>query len=181
MKLTRAAKIEKSKELAGDLKAQSQIFLTEYQGLKFVDLAILRGKLRPMGARYSVIKNSLVRNALSNAGIQGDKALFRGPIGMVTCKTDDPVATAKTLVAFAKDFEKLKIKAAFVGGKWLSAEECKRLSQLASKPEQIAKLAGVLYSAYAQSAWVLSAPLSKLVYALQALETKKKEAAPAAA
>ena len=181
MKLTKAQKVEKSKELGSVLKGVPQIFLTEYQGLRFVDLAQLRAKLKPISGQYAVVKNSLVKNALQNAGIQGDKALFKGPIGMVTAKTDDPVATAKVLAAFAKDFEKLKIKAAFVGGKWLTAAECKTLSQLASKPEQLAKLASALYSSYAQSAWVLAAPMNKLVWAIQAVEEQKKKAAPAAA
>lgn len=183
MKLTKNQKVERSKVLAEALAKAPHLFFTEYQGLKFADLDELRGKLRPLRCRYAVIKNSLIRYALKNAGVDGvDPKLLKGPVGMVVADSDDPVSPAKILAAFAKQFPQLKIKAAFVGQRWLSPAECQTLSAVGTRPELLAKLAGALYSAVSQSAGVLQAPLRDFVLVLKALEEKKsKEPAPAAA
>lgn len=182
MKLTKNQKIEKSRELAEALKKSPHLFFTEYQGLKFQELAELRGKLRPLRCRYAVVKNSLIRYALKNAGVDGvSPALLKGPVGMVVAEDDDPVAAAKVLAAFAKQFPLLKVRAGFVGRKWMTPSECERLSALGGRPELLAKLVGALYSAVSQSAGVLQAPLRDFVLVLRALEEKKKESGVAAA
>src|SRR5207302_1128135 len=182
MKKTKNEKIEQSKAVAESLKKAPHLFFTEFQGLKFVELDELRAKLRPLKCRYAVVKNSLVRYALKNAGVDGvDPKLLKGPVGMVVSDSDDPVAPAKVLAAFAKQFPLLKIKAGFVGAKWMSPADCQKLSTLGSRPELLAKLAGTLYSAVSQSAGVLQAPIRDLVLVLAALEDKKKKEGPAAA
>ncbi len=182
MKLTKDQKKEKAKELSGTLEKAGQLFLTEYQGLKFVELDDLRGKLKPLGGRYSVVKNSRLKHALNGSGIDGVEAgLLKGPVGLVVSEGEDPVAAARVLSAFAKQFPIFKIKAGYVGKKWLTSAECQRLSTLGTKPELLAKFVGLLYAAGAQSASVLQAPLRDFVLALSALEAKKKKETPAAA
>ncbi|MBI5629338.1 MAG: 50S ribosomal protein L10 [Elusimicrobia bacterium] len=180
MKLTKNDKIEGAKALAENLKKAPHLFFAEYQGLKFVELDELRGKLRPLRCRFAVVKNSLVRYALKSAGIDGaDAKLFTGPVGMVVSESEDPVAAAKVLAAFSKQFPFLKIKAGLVSQKWMTPGECQTLSTLGSKPELLAKLAGTLYSAVSQSAGVLQAPIRDFVLVLKALEDKKKGVAAA--
>ncbi|MBI4377283.1 MAG: 50S ribosomal protein L10 [Elusimicrobia bacterium] len=175
MKLTKNQKIEKSKEIADTLKKAPHLFFTEFQGLKFVEMDELRGKLKPLRCRYAVIKNSLIRYAFKNAGVDGvDPKLLKGPVGMVVSESEDPVAAAKVLAAFAKQFPQFKIKAGFVGQKWMTPADCQKLSTLGTKSEVLAKLVGTLYSAVAQSAGVLQAPIRDMVLVLRALEEKKK-------
>jgi large subunit ribosomal protein L10 len=175
MKLTKKQKQEKSKDLSAKLAASPHLFFTEYQGLKFVELDELRAKLRPLRCRYAVVKNSLVRYALKNAGIEnGDVKLLKGPIGMVVSESEDPVAPAKVLAAFAKQYPLLKVKAGFVSQKWMTPAECQTLSTLGSKAELLSKLAGTLYTTVSQSAGVLQAPLRDLALVLKALETKRQ-------
>ncbi|HAM35657.1 MAG TPA: 50S ribosomal protein L10 [Elusimicrobia bacterium] len=175
MKLTKKEKVEKSQKMAESLKGAPHLFFTEYQGLKFQELDELRAKLRPLRCGYAVIKNSLVRYALKNAGLDvADAKLLKGPVGMVVSQGDDPVAPAKVLATFAKQYPFLKIKAGLVSQKWITPAECQKLSTLGSKPELLAKLAGTLYSAVAQSAGVLQAPIRDMVLVLSALEEKKK-------
>ncbi len=182
MKLTKTEKMDKSKALALELKDAPHLFITEFQGLKFVELDELRNKLRPLHCRYAVVKNSLIKYALKNAGIEGaDPKLFKGPLGMVVSESEDPVAAAKVLAAFSKQFPLLKVKAGFVSKKWMTPAECQTLSTIGSKPELLAKLAGALYSAVAQSAQVLQAPIRDMVQVLKALEEKKSKESGAAA
>jgi large subunit ribosomal protein L10 len=182
MKLTKAEKIEQAKAMAETLKKAPHLFFTEFQGLKFVELDELRAKLRPLRCRYAVVKNNLVKYALKNAGVDGvDPKLLKGPVGMIISEGEDPVAAAKVLAAFSKQFPLLKVKAGFVSSKWVTPAEVQTLSTLGSRPELLAKLAGTLYSAVAQSAGVLAAPIRDMVQVLKALEEKKSKESGAAA
>ncbi len=182
MKLTKNDKIEKSKAVAEALKKAPHLFFTQFQGLKFVELDELRAKLRPLHCRYAVVKNSLVRYALKNAGIDGvDPKLLKGPVGMVVSDLDDPVAPAKVLAAFAKQFPLLKIKAGFVGAKWMTPAECQTLSTLPSRQELLGKAVNVIYSVISQSLAVVQAPTRDMLLVVKALEEKKKSESGAAA
>lgn len=179
MKLTKQQKKEQAKELAKVLKSFPQLYVTEYKGLKFQELDSLRAKLRPIKGSYSVVKNSLLGNAIKEAGIPAAAAeLLKGPVALTVAK-DDPVAAAKVLVDFSKEFPNLKIKAGFVGDKWMDPADCKRLSAIGSRQQQLGQLAGVLYSAVGQGAWVLAAPIRDLALVLKALEQKQSAASAA--
>ena len=186
MKLTRQQKIEQAKALAKVMGNSPSLYITQYQGLKFVELAQLRSKLKPFKCKYQVVKNSLIANALKEAGVPAapDATTLKGPIGIIIAPGTDPIAAAKTLVAFAKEFPRMKVKAGYVGDQWLNAAECAQLSALGSRAEVLSRLAGTLYMGVAQSAMVLAAPIRDFVLVLRALEDKKKKepaAAPAAA
>ena len=101
------------------------------------------------------------------------RSILKGPLGLVVSDSDDPVAPAKVLAAFAKQYPLLKVKAGLVSQKWMTPADCQKLSTLGSKPELLAKLAGALYSAVAQSAGVLAAPIRDMVLVLKALEDKR--------
>ncbi len=174
MKHTKKEKVEKSKELAVEFGKTANLFFADFQGLKFQELAELRGKVAPLKGRFQVIKNSMLRFALQDAGFEGAKPdLFKGQTGMLLAPGEDPVAAAKILAAFAKQFPALKIKAGWVGGAWMGAEDVKRLSALASKPELLSKLASVLYGAMSNMAAVLAAPARDLAMTLKALEVER--------
>ncbi len=182
MNLTKEQKKEKAKELGAELKKAAHLFLTEYQGLKFTELQELRKKLTPLRCRYSIVKNSIVRHALKSAGLDGsEKGMLKGPVALAVGQDDDPVAAARVLVSFGKDFPNLKLKAGFVESKWMSVEECKKLSQIGTKPELLTGLASSLYSAVASAAGVLQAPIRDLVLILKALEEKKGKDQPSGA
>jgi len=182
MKLTKVEKTEKAKGLAEKLKAAPHLFFTEYQGLKFKELDELRSKLRPLRCRYAVVKNSLVRYALKNAGLEGpDAKLLKGPVGMVVSESEDPVAPAKVLAAFSKQFPKLKVKAGVVGHQWMTPAECAKLSTLGSRQEVLGKAVSVLYSVISQAVAVVQAPTRDVLLVVKALEQKKKSESGAAA
>ncbi|MDE2291187.1 MAG: 50S ribosomal protein L10 [Elusimicrobia bacterium] len=182
MKLTREQKKTVSKELAKTLKDSGSVFFTQYQGLKFVELEQLRKTLKPMKARYRIVRNTTLSHALKEAGISGAAAdLLKGPGAILFAPGDDPVSPAKALVKFAKEAEALKLRGGYVGGQWMTPEECKALASIGTKPELLGKLANALYSSVAQGAWVLAAPIRDLVLALKAVEEKQKKSAGAAA
>lgn len=182
MKLTKQQKIETSKALAEKLKAAPHLFFTEFQGLKFVELDELRAQLRPLKCRHAVVKSSLVRYALKNAGIDGvDPKMLKGPVGLIVADNDDPVAPAKVVAALAKKFPQLKIRAGYVSQKWMTPAECDTLSKLPSKQELMGKIVGLLYTLVSQPVAIAQAPTRDMVLVVKALENKLKESGAAAA
>ena len=182
MKLTKQQKIEVSKALAQTLKAAPHLFFTEYQGMKFVELDELRAQLRPLKCRYAVVKNSLIRYALKNAGVDGiDPKMLKGPVGLIVADNDDPVAPAKVVAALAKKFPQLKVRAGYVSQKWMTPADCNTLSKLPSKQELMGKVVGLVYALVSQSVAIAQAPTRDAVLVVKALENKLKESGAAAA
>jgi len=154
MKLTRQQKKDKAQELAKELQQADCLYLTNFQGLKFTELYQLRLKLKPLGGRYRVVKNTLLKHALDAAGIAPqDPGLFKGPLGLVVGKNTDPARAAKVLAQFAKDFPQLKFRAAFVAPQWMSGSEVVRLAALPSRPELHGRLANALLPTRSMASW----------------------------
>lgn len=182
MKLTKQQKIENSKVLAEKLKTAPHLFFTEFQGMKFVELDELRMQLKPLKCRHAVVKSSLIRYALKNAGIDGvDPKMLKGPVGLIVADNDDPVAPAKVIATLGKKFPQLKVRAGYVSQKWMSPADCASLSKLPSKPELMGKIVNLVYTLVSQPVAIAQAPTRDAVLVVKALENKLKESGAAAA
>ena len=173
MNLTKEQKKQKSQDLSAEIKNGGTIFFTAYQGLKFVDMADLRVKLAPTGAKFRVERNTILDHAMQQAKIEGaDAKLFQGPTAVAI--GGDVAAVAKVLVDFQKGQEALKLRACYSDGTWFDEKQVKQLATIGTKEENLSKLAGALYNAVAQSAQVLQAPIRDFAYVIKALEDKQK-------
>ncbi|RII43377.1 50S ribosomal protein L10 [Galactobacter valiniphilus] len=154
-------------EITADFKESSAAVLTEYRGLTVAQLKTLR---RSLGAdtKYTVVKNTLTGIAAKAAGIDAFDGQLTGPTAIAFIK-GDAVAAAKGLTDFAKDNDKLIIKAGFFEGQAMDAAEIAALAALESRELQLARVAGVL-----------QAPASAAARIIDALRLKLEEGAPAA-
>jgi len=170
-----------STELAGELKGATGVFFASYQGLKFKEIAVLRGKLSPTHTTFRVVRNSVAAFALKDAGIDGKAELseMKGPTAIAIQQTGDIVESAKVLVAFEKEFPALKLRSCYSSQSWFNVNECRQLSKLPTRIELVGHLAGTLYSSVSQIAGVLQAPIRDFAYVLQAVHDKKKGEAAA--
>ena len=167
------------------MTGSSATMLTEYRGLTVGQLARLRAELRKAGAEYRVVKNTLTKIAVRDAGYEVPDDLLTGPTAITFCG-DDPVAAAKALRTFAKDNPALIVKGAILDGRFIDAGETSRLADLASREELLAKAAGLMQAIVAQPARLALASLSKAARLFAALQEKRVAAgetmdAPAAA
>ena len=147
------------------------VLLTEYRGINVGDLAALRRALREAGGEYKVYKNTLVRFAARDLGLDLDEQLT-GPTAIAFVPTGsggDPVAVAKALREFAKGNPNLVVKGGVLGEKLLSAEDAKALAEVAPREELLAKLAGLMAAPMVQFAGLLQAVPRDFAYGLQAL------------
>ncbi|MDU4518373.1 MAG: 50S ribosomal protein L10, partial [Lactococcus lactis] len=105
------ATIAKKAELV-DVYAQkmteaASIVVADSRGLSVDEDTQLRKQLREAGVEFKVVKNSILRRAAENAGLEGLSEAFSGP-SAVAFSNEDVVAPAKVLADFAKDAENLE-------------------------------------------------------------------------
>src|SRR5436309_9790901 len=115
------------------LKGSSSLILADYRGLDVDQLAGLRGQLRPAGATFRVVKNTLTRIAAERAGIVGLEPLLEGPTAIAFAR-DDIATAAKVLSDFARTSRILTIKGALVDGQMMSPAQIGVLASLPTKP-----------------------------------------------
>jgi large subunit ribosomal protein L10 len=122
--------------------------------------------MREAGAGFRVTKNRLTKIALQGTKYEDITDLFTGPTAMGT--SADPVSAAKTLVAFAKENDKLTIVGGALDGKVLDKAGVEALAKLPSLDELRASLVGLLNAPATKVARVAQAPAAKLARVIQA-------------
>jgi large subunit ribosomal protein L10 len=167
-------KIERVAELKAQIDGSTALLLTEYRGLTVSEITELRKSLRDGGARFAVIKNTLIRRALEQTDAAGLGSLFEGP-SAVAFVQEDPVAAAKSVTAAAKKFPALVLKGGFVEGRVLSADEAKALADLESREVMLSKLAGLMKSEMSRAAATFQAAQVRFLSLLEAFKAKMPE------
>jgi large subunit ribosomal protein L10 len=158
-------------ELSTKIKDAKVLYYTDFTGLNVKGMTELRRRLRKAGVEYVVIKNTLAARAVNDSGLVGTR--LRGPTGMVIAK--DPVAAAKVLSDFAKEFEqKPEVKGGLLGGKAIDTAQVKRLASMPSREQMLSQLAGGLQSPLAAFVGALSGLLSTFAGALSALHAQRE-------
>ena len=173
--MAKADKATAVAEIAERFKESSATVVTEYRGLTVSNLADLRRSLGG-SATYSVAKNTLVRRAASEAGLEGLDELFVGPTAIAFVK-GEPVDAAKALKTFARDNKALVIKGGYMDGRPLSVAEIERIAELESREVLLAKLAGAMKGNLSKAAGLFNAPASQVARLVAALQEKRQGAA----
>ncbi|KAB7755612.1 MULTISPECIES: 50S ribosomal protein L10 [Mycobacteriaceae] len=158
-------------DIAEQFKASTATVVTEYRGLTVANLAELRRSLGA-SATYTVAKNTLVKRAASEAGIEGLDDLFAGPTAIAFI-TGEPVDAAKALKKFAKDHKQLVIKGGYMDGAALSVAQVEKIADLESREVLLSKLAGAMKAKQSQTAALFAAPASQIARLAAALQDKK--------
>lgn len=182
-KTKRAAKETAVSEIADSFRNSAAALVTEYRGLSTTQLTTLRRSLGGETA-YTVAKNTLVKRAAAQAGVEGLDDLFTGPTA-VAFVSGEPVDAAKALRDFAKTNPLLVIKGGLLDGKRLEPAEVTKLADLESREVLLGKLAGAMLGTLTKAAVVLNALPTKTAQLLAALQEKNasgavEDAAPAA-
>jgi large subunit ribosomal protein L10 len=152
----------------------SAALLTEYRGLDVSAIGALRRALRDAGGDYKIYKNTLVRFAAREAGLDIEDLLV-GPtaIAFVGERPDgapgDAVLVAKALRDFARTNPALVVKGGVMDDKALSAADARALADIAPRDVLLAQLAGAFAAPMQQFAGLLEALPRNFAYGLQAL------------
>jgi large subunit ribosomal protein L10 len=180
--MAKAEKATAVADIAEQFKDSTATLVTEYRGLTVANLKDLRRSLGE-SATYTVAKNTLVKRAAADAGVDGLDALLIGPTA-IAFVTGEPVDAAKAIRDFAKANQGLVIKGGYMDGRALTTTEIEKLADLESREVLLARMAGAMKGSLSKAAALFAAPASQVARLAQALADKKAaeggETAPAA-
>ncbi|AWH96230.1 MULTISPECIES: 50S ribosomal protein L10 [Dietzia] len=169
--MAKPAKVQAVEEIKEHFQNSTTAVVTEYRGLSVPQVTALRKALGD-SATYTVAKNTLVKRAAKEAGVEGLDDLLTGPTA-IAFVTGEVVDAAKALKTFTKDNKALIVKGGVMDGATLSAAELDKIAELESREVLLAKMAGALKGNQAKAAGLFNAPASQLARLFAALEDKK--------
>lgn len=166
--MTKAIILKKQEEVtvvANELKSAASVVVVDYLGLTVEEATSLRKQLRDSGVQMKVVKNTILRRAVVEAGIEGLESTFVGPTAIVFSE-NEAIAPAKVISEFAKKAEELEIKGGMIEGKVVTKEEVKALASLPDRDGLLSMLLSVL-----------QAPVRNTALAIKAVAEAKEGAA----
>lgn len=162
-------------EVTRQLQGAQAAMLAEYRGLTVAQMTTLRRKAHESKIYLRVVKNTLARRAVEGSPYACLKDQMVGPLAYAI--STDPVAVAKLLSEFAKDNEKLKIRAAAMAGKLMTLDQVKALATLPGREQLLAMLLGTMQASIATFVRTLNEVPARFVRTLAAVRDARQAAA----
>lgn len=154
--MNRQEKSETIARLQASLDGVGAVVLTSAQKMPVNTLNELRAQLRLQGAHYEVVKNTLIKRAITGTPMENLAADFTGPTAIVY-HPEDVTLPSKILLEFQKKNEALVIRRGWLNGTLLDANGVEALSKMPGKDELRAKLLAVFNAVGTQFVRVLAA------------------------
>ena len=152
-------------------KAKS-VYFTDYIGLNVSEITKLRKEFFARGVEFLVVKNTLLKIASENNKISLSEELFSGSTA-IAVSYEEPVAAAKVIRDFNKDFSLPSVKGILFEGNYLSSEEFNKIASLPSKEESITKFVVMIKSPVQNLAMMLKSPMTDFVSVLNNIKENK--------
>ncbi|HET7797703.1 MAG TPA: 50S ribosomal protein L10 [Nevskia sp.] len=174
-----ALRLEDKKALVAEVNEVASRALSavaaEYRGLTAGKFDILRSKARENGIYLHVVKNTLAKRALAGTQFECMGDALVGPL-VLGFSLEDPGAVGRVIKDFAKDNDKLVVKAVSIGGQLYGSKDIERLASLPSKEQALAMLMGVMKAPVSKFVRTLAEPTAKFVRTVQAVADQKQAA-----
>lgn len=158
--------------LAERIKGSIAGVIVDYKGITVEDDTKLRKELREAGVEYTVVKNSLLKRAADEVGLEGIDPVLEGTTAIAT-SADDYVASARILQKYADAHDNFNVKSGYLDGEVIDLAKIQALAKLPSREVLLATVCSVF-----------NAPIAAFARAVQAIVDKdgaQAEEAPAEA
>ena len=161
--------LESKKQIVADLtetlKSSAAGVLVDYKGINVADDTKLRKELREAGVEYSVVKNTMLRFAAKEAGLEGWDEFLHGTTALAVSK-EDPIIASKILAKYAEEIkcDVFTIKSGFMDGKDVDTDTVHALAKIPAKEVLIATMLSSL-----------NATISKFAVVVDQIAKKKEE------
>ncbi len=169
---TLQAKSQNVEEIKEKISKAQSVVVVDYRGLNVEQLTELRSRYRKAGVEYKVYKNTMMRFAFKDSGLEEFNEFLKGP-SAIAFGYDDPVQAAKITSDFAKENEKLEIKAGIVDGKVIDVNGVKDLANLPPREVLIAQVLGGFNAPIQGFTNVLQGTIRGLAVVLNAIAEKQ--------
>ena len=170
--------LDQKKQVVEDVSAvvgnAQAAVIAEYRGLTVEQMKVLRREAHDNNVYLRVVKNTLLRRAVQDTDFACLDEHLVGPLAFAA--SEDPVAVAKVLNKYAKEYDAFEIKAGSMSGSLLSEGDIKALAQLPSREELLAKLMGTMQAPVAKFVQTLNEVPTKFVRGLAAVRDQKEAA-----
>jgi large subunit ribosomal protein L10 len=158
-------------ELGQIFESSGVVVVAHYAGLTVAEMQDLRGRMRVVGGSVRVAKNKLAKIALEGKPCASIGNLLTGMT--VLAYSEDPVAAAKVIDAYAKDNKKLEILGGAMGNAALTPDGVKAVAQMPSREELIASVVACIGAPASALAGAIGAPGSNIAGILSTLEERE--------
>ena len=165
--MKRQDKLDTVAELQETLGKVASLIVTDFRGLTVDEANGLRSEIKKAECEYRVIKNTLVKRAISGTEMEGMSELFKGPSAIAFSYTD-PVAPAKVVDKFAGKSNHMVVKGGFIKGEVLDEGGVKNLASMKGKEELQAEFLMTLMAGAQNFVALLNAAPQNFMYLLNA-------------
>ncbi len=164
--MKREQKEDKVAALHQSFQSAEMVVVTHQTGMTVAETTDLRRRMRAAGASFHVTKNRLARIALKGTRFEKLDGLFTGPTAVAF--SQDPVASVKAMLDFAKKNDKVSIIGGGLGAQQLDLKGVEMLATMPPIEELRARLVGLLQAPASRMVGVLQAPAGQMVGVLAA-------------
>jgi large subunit ribosomal protein L10 len=171
--MNRDEKKQQAERLHGELLKARGVFLSGFEGITVEQDSHLRAKMAETGAKYKVIKNSLIERASKGTALEPAAAKLKGTTAVALTESD-PVVLAKALIAYAKERPVFVFKTGFVEGRVVSMEDLNAIAALPPKEGLFAKVLFLINSP-AQRVATVSAQVARNLAVVLGEAVKEKK------
>lgn len=174
--MDKSAKVKVVEEIQEKFKKANATFITDYKGIKALEMDEIRKALRDASIDFKIVRNTLAKRAIKGTELESISGDLKGSTA-IAFSYKDAAAAAKALVQFTKDKPNLKLRAGTLGKKAISLEGIKGLAELPPREVLLGRLLGSMKSPTTGLVMVLSGVPRKFLYALNAIKDQKAAAA----
>jgi large subunit ribosomal protein L10 len=167
----RAQKEKVVEDLGQVFSDSGVVVVAHYAGLTVAEMSDFRARMRVAGGQVRVAKNRLARIALEGKPCAGMADLLKGQT--VLAYSEDPVAAAKVVEAYAKVNGKLVVLGGAMGAQVLTSEGVTAVASMPSREELIASIVGMIGAPASNLAAAIGAPASSIASILVTLEERE--------
>ena len=177
MPISRARKQELVAKYVDILDESDGFVLVKTQGLTVAQIQGVRNTIREQNGLYAVVKNTLIRKALEQAGWIVPDDLLQGPVAIVFGRDNMPGVSRAILkhIEEEKFSENMQVTGGVMSGEILDAQQVDAVSKLPTLDELRAQLAGLMISPAQGIVNALHQATGGVVNVLQAYLDKHEE------
>lgn len=162
------------------LQTAKSVVLANNKGLNVAANTKLRKELRAAGVEMKVAKNSFIRIAAKDLGIEGLDQYLHGTTTLFLSYADEAIGAKLVSQAIAKEKNpKLEIKAGVLEGRTIDAKGVKSLADLPPREVLLAQVLAGIQAPLVNVAGVLNGLLSSFAYVVDARIKQLEEGASA--